>query len=80
MTTVKIVLIMLVTALLIGWVRQGHSHVATAFPLLTPKPAPYLIGGLVMSAIFLAGLSRMRRGQSPTQEPSEPEFDNDVDD
>ena len=77
MKTVKIILILLVTSLLILWVRGGEgSDIRRTLPLVNEKPALYQLGGLAMVGLLLMGLYRLNRSAQTDQSASS-EFDDD---
>ena len=63
MRAIKITIILFITVTAIAFVRAGDSfHLAKVLPFCDGEPVNIFHGaGLVMAAIFLWGLYRMRR-------------------
>ncbi len=82
MKTVKIILILLVTSLLILWVRTGENYdIRRTLPLVNEKPPLYQWGGIAMIGLLLWGLYRLgRSAQENSSSASEFDDEDDFDD
>ena len=68
MRAFAIVTIVVITAVLINWIRAGQApfHIVNTLPLLTGKPIAGWDGAaIIMLLIGAWGISRLRRGPRP---------------